>query len=90
MSVRRFTKDPAAALDFHVDWSAWLGDDTISSSAWAVPSGLTELSASFAATSATVWLAGGAAGTRYTVSNTIGTVGGRTDRRSIVIAVDDQ
>ena len=90
MNSRRFSKDPGATLDFTIDWSEWLDDDTISSSDWTVPDGITEASATNDTTTATVWLSGGTAGTRYTVTNTIVTAGGRTDERSIVIAVDDQ
>ena len=38
--MSRFTKDPDATLDYKVDWSSWLVDDTISGSQWIVPAEL--------------------------------------------------
>jgi hypothetical protein len=87
---RQFEKDPDAILDYTVDWSRWLGTDTILASQWTVPTGLTQVSSSNTSTSATVWLSGGTAGQAYTVTNRITTAGGRTDERSIVINVRDR
>lgn len=85
-----YTKDPAAVLDYGVDWSAWLGTDTISSSTWTVPAGLTQSAATNDTTSTTVWLSGGTVGQRYSVVNRIVTTGGRTDERTIRIVVVDR
>lgn len=82
-----FTKDPNAVLDYQVDWAAWLGADTISTSTWTVPAGLTAGTASNTTTTATVFLSGGTDGASYTVSNRIVTAGGRTDDRSFVLKV---
>ena len=82
-----FTKDPDAVLDYQVNWATWLGDDTISTSDWIVPTGLTEDSASNTTTAATIWLSGGTVNTDYAVVNRIVTAGGRTDDRTIVIRV---
>jgi hypothetical protein len=73
------TKDPDAVLDYQVDWSAWLGVDTISTSTWVVPTGITKNSDTKTTTTATIWLRGGTAGTLYLVTNRIVTAGGRTD-----------
>lgn len=79
-------KDPAALLDYRVDWSPWLEDgDTIVASTWAVPDGLTAESDSFTDTAAIVWLSGGEAGRAYEVVNHITTVGGREDERTLLI-----
>ena len=83
----RFLKDPNAVLDYVNDWSEWLGTDTISTSTWVVPTGITKDSDSKTDTSTTIWLSGGTAGTRYTVVNRIVTVGGRTEDRSLVFSV---
>lgn len=88
--MRQFEKDPDAILDYTVDWSRWLGTDTIATSQWTVPTGLTEVTATNTPTSATVWLSGGTAGQAYTVTNRITTSGGRTDERSVVINVRDR
>jgi hypothetical protein len=82
-----YIKDPAAVLDYNEDWSDWLGTDTIATSTWSVPTGITMGAYSHTTTVSTVWLSGGTAGTNYTVRNTITTVGGRTDVRSVIIKV---
>ncbi len=83
----RFLKDPDAVLDYQINWAAWLGTDTISSSTWTVPTGITKNSDTNSTTTTTIWLRGGTAGTEYTLTNRIVTAGGRTADRSIVIVV---
>lgn len=78
----KFQKDPVATLDYSVDWSQWLGADTLATSTWTVPTGLTQVTASNTTTKTTVWLSGGTLGTVYTIKNLITTTGGRTDERS--------
>ncbi len=85
-----FIHDPDAVLDYEIDWSAWLGTDTISSSTWTVPSGLTEDSSTNTTTTATIWLSGGTEGTRYEVVNHIVTAGGREEDRTIQIVVRER
>ena len=85
-----FTKDPEAVLDYTIDWSSWLDSDTISSSDWTVSDGLTESSSTNDTTSATIWLSGGSVGRTYRVTNTIITVGGRTEERSFLISMADR
>lgn len=84
-------KDPDAKLDFGINWSDWLADgETISSSAWAVPSGITQSSSpapTNTTNTTTIWLEGGSAGTTYTVTNRITTSAGRIDERSLFVAV---
>lgn len=83
-----FAKDPADKLDFRRDWSTWLGDlDTISTSAFAVPAGITKESEANGDDSATVWLSGGTDGEDYTVTNEIETNGGRIAQYSFLIRV---
>ena len=87
----QFLKDPNAVVDFTRDWSAWLGTDTIATSTWVVPTGLTIGTGGTAptntTTTATVWLSGGTAFGTYIVTNRISTTGGRTDDRSFLIVV---
>jgi hypothetical protein len=85
-----FTKDPNATLDYTVDWSRWLGTDTISSVTWMVQTGLVKAAESNTTTTATVWLSGGTLATDYVVTCRITTVGGRIDDRSIKIQVRDR
>jgi len=85
-----FRKDVDAILDYQIDWSDWLGSDTIATSTWTIPSGITQDSATNTNTTATVWLSGGTAGTAYTLTNRITTAAGRTQDQSIVILVIDR
>lgn len=85
-----FTKDPDAVLDYVNDWASWLAGDTIISSTWIAPSGITVDSDSFTDTTATVWLSGGTVGTSYSVVNRIVTAAGRTDDRTLHFHVKEQ
>ena len=85
--MQLFVKDPDSVLDYKVDWSSWLGTDTISTSRWVVQSGITEDSDSNDTTSATSWLSGGTEGSTYTVTNRIDTAGGRTADRTFKVLV---
>jgi hypothetical protein len=84
------TKDPDAILDYQVDWSKWLGADTIETSIWLVPAGLTKTSAGNTPTTATIWLGGGVDGESYTLTNRITTAEGRTDDRSVTLLVAEK
>lgn len=106
--------DPNAVLDYSVDWKykspasratgtnpdGWLAaGETISSSTWTVPTGLTQLGPATSPTApapsqvdgkATIWLTGGTAGDTYKLTNKIVTSAGRTDERSIQIDVKNR
>ena len=85
-------KDPAATLDYEVDWSAWLDavSDSLSTSSFTVPTGLTKEDETIVSGNrkARVWLSGGQNGQRYDVVNTITTAGGRTNRRVCSLRVE--
>lgn len=87
-----FTKDPQAVLDYSVDWTKWLDEvgDTIATSTWIVPTGLTKVTETNTTKLATVWLSGGTEGTNYTVTNRITTAAARTDDRSITLRVRER
>lgn len=89
MTAPRFIKDPAGTLDYSIDWADWLGDDSISSSSWTVPSGLVLGTSQVSPTVATAWLGGGTVGDSYYVTNHIVTAAGRVDDRSLIIKVED-
>lgn len=87
-SGQNVTKDPDALLDYATDWSSWLDTgDTIASSLWVVPAGLTITAQSHTTTGATVWLSGGTLGERYEVVNRITTAQGRIEDRSKFITM---
>lgn len=85
-----FVKDPAAVLDYTIDWEYWLDTDTIDTSVWTVPAGIVNAADANTATTATIWLSGGTHDTVYSVTNTITTTGGRTDERSIEVHVENR
>lgn len=88
--VQQFLKDPDAVLDYQIDWEDWLGEDTISDSEWTVPTGITNDGDTNTATTATIWLSGGTAGTRYKLINHITTVSGREEDRTITIICEER
>ena len=87
MALKTFVKDPDETLNYTLDWNLWLNGDTISSSAWAVDSGITNSSVTNTTTQATIFLAGGTAGTSYTATNTITTAAGLTAEQSIEVTI---
>lgn len=82
-----YGKDPSATKDYSIDYSQWLGDDTLSASSWSVPSGLVDGGGLLSAETTTIWLGGGVAGVSYDVVNTVTSSGGRIDRRTLRINV---
>jgi hypothetical protein len=90
-----YLKDPDAILDFGFDWTDWLATaETISSSAWTLPTdttspavGLTRDSDSRSTVATTIWLSHGVDGEDYDITNHIVTSAGREDDRTITIKV---
>jgi hypothetical protein len=97
--VKAYALDPNAKKDYQIDWADFLsnnpsgGADTLLTSAWFAPIGLTASSPSNTTTTATVWLevsVSGSKGNEYLVTNHITTAGGRSEDRSILIRVSEQ
>jgi hypothetical protein len=86
----QFTKDPSAVKDYTVDWSTYLGADTILTASWVVPSAITATSPTKTSTTATVWISGGVAGDTYQVTSRVTTAGGRQDDRSFLLTIQEQ
>ena len=63
-------KESGETADLTINWATFLGTRTISSSAWTVPSGLTEGAKSATTTTTTLRTSGGTTGTEYVVLNT--------------------
>jgi hypothetical protein len=84
-----FEKDPNAVLDYKINWNDFLtvdnATDTIVTSTWTVPSGITKDNDTNTTTTTTIWLKDGTAGTDYTLTNRIVTTDGRTQDQSIII-----
>ena len=85
-----FLKDPQSVLDYAIDWSSWLGADTITVSAWVPQTGITIDSDTKTDTTTTVWLSGGTDRESYRVTNHITTAAGREEDRTIIIRVFQQ
>lgn len=96
-----FVKAPAEVLPYKRDWkykdeasrtaggtgNGYLDGETITTSSWTVPTGITKDSETHADGLATVWVSGGTIGQTYRLVNTIVTSGGRTAQRSIDVSV---
>jgi hypothetical protein len=74
------TKDPADARTYSIDWSPWLAGlptaDTIASSVWSLPAGVTLVAQANTTTKTSVRVSGGTTGTNYSISNTVTTTNG--------------
>lgn len=89
--AQTFRKDPDAILDYGFDWSSWLAtSETIASSSWTVPTGITNVNDTNDETSTKIWLSGGTVATTYTLTNQITTSGGRTEDRTFEIVVEER
>jgi hypothetical protein len=86
-----FQKDPDAVLDYIIDWSPWLGEDTLSTSTWiapAEPSGPPTVNSDTNDDStATIWLSAGVLGNDYAFVNRVTTTGGRTEDRTVTFKI---
>lgn len=90
-----FLKDPAARLDYGLDWADRLAAGvTILDSGWKVEpddaDGLTIAGSSLEGDVCVALLEGGAAGCIYRVSNRVELSDGGVDERSIIVRVDDR
>lgn len=86
-------KDPAAALDYAVDWGAdYLKGDSLDSSVWDVTpaeaGGVEIVASEFDQLIAKVTASGGQAGRIYRLTNRVTLASGLTDSRSIMLRVE--
>lgn len=70
--------------------TGWLQGDTIDESTWIADEGIEIESYSHTETYASVWLSGGVAKKKYTVTNRITTALGRIDDRSFIIQCEQK
>ena len=89
-SSNRFNKDPDAIVDYGIPWTEWLAGDTIVTSTWLVPTGITSVLQTNTTTHAWIWLSGGTAGSEYAIRNRIVTAGGRTQDQTIYITIEER
>lgn len=83
-------KDPAEVELFVFDWTDALAGDTIATSDWTVPAGITEDATADDDTTTRITLSGGTDGLAYEVSCSITTAGGRQLKRSMIVVVDSR
>jgi hypothetical protein len=89
--ARLYSKDPGEKLKYTFDWVDWLSSgETISTSSWTVPSGLTKVAEVNTTTTSTVTLDGGTLGTTYRCKLTITTNQGQIAVRSVDIRVEER
>lgn len=87
MSIAWPPKGAEEELDYALDWKRELTGDTIDSSTWIPPEGITVVSESFTDTMTIIWLSGGVAGQKYVFVNKIRTRRGRRFTQDISIKV---
>lgn len=90
-----FVKDPAAVVDYAVDWqSAYLAGQVISQSDWSVvpdePGGIAISVAAMAEGRSIATLVGGRRGRVYRLTNRVAFSDGRSDERSLDVRVEDR
>jgi hypothetical protein len=87
MILKTYQKDPDAVKNYGINWEPWLGSETIATSSWTFPSGITNEDDSNTTTTTLVQVSGGTEGDDYELVNHIVTSGGQEDERSILIQV---
>ncbi|NBX02607.1 MAG: hypothetical protein EBR02_00800 [Alphaproteobacteria bacterium] len=87
MSIERKYKDPDEVISFGVDWSEYLGAETVTSSDWTVASGVTKVGQTLVGKQANVTISGGTLGTVNRITNRITTSAGETVDQSIDIEI---
>ncbi len=90
-----FLKDPAAVIDYAVDWAAgYLQAQTVTDSSWSVapddPDGVVVVATVLAPSRTMATLGGGQSGRSYRVTNHVALSDGRRDERSLVLRVEDR
>ncbi len=90
-----FLKDPAASIDYAIDWAAgYLDGATIAGSDWTIapadPGSVTVVATLTAPTRTGATLAGGLRGLVYRVTNRVTFSDGRSDERALVLRVEDR
>lgn len=87
---KTFSKDPDEVADFGIDWTDLLAGDTILTSDWTVPTGITNDGSTNTSALARITLSGGTAGVIYYLSNKITTASGYVWERTVAVAVVDK
>ena len=91
---KTWVKDPAAVLDYGLDWVSWLDGRNITQSTWHVepsePGGVVAASPEHQYGKTSVMLSGGNVGRLYMVTNRIVTNASTTEERSMLIRIEQR
>lgn len=82
-----FFKEPTEVTTISIDWSDWLGNLTIATSAWSIASGITKDSDGQTDDSTLITLSSGTWGEVYELANTITASDGSVETRVILISI---
>jgi hypothetical protein len=85
-----YEKDPNSTEDYTFGWAVPLNDDTIQTSTFLLPDGLTRISETNTSTTATIMVSGGACGRTYRITHRITTAAGRQFDQTIRILITEQ
>lgn len=87
MSDRKIEKGETSVLSVGLDWTEWLGLDTIISSVWDSSDEITITRPQSDNSTTACYVGGGVLGKSYNITNTIETQSGRKDSRYIKIVI---
>lgn len=89
-----YLKDPAARVDYAIDWAGYLDGQAIAASLWSVApaeaGGVAVASESYDLVRTAATLSGGLAGHVYSVTNRVTLSDGQVDERSITLRVEER
>lgn len=84
----KINKDPSASLPYSFDWTDWLeGGDTIVSSTWTPPAGISVSNTSHTGQVTQATVSGGTDGSSYVIENHVVTANGLEDSRRLEVNV---
>ena len=83
--MKTFLHDPDAKLTYGFDWSDWLDGETIASSTWIVPTGITATGENNTDSETSVMISGVTAKASFVITNRITSSTGEIEDRSFII-----
>ncbi len=90
MGLGSRVKDPNDVRIYQINWAGFLEANTIVTSDWTVPAGLTSVASANTDTTTQIKLSGGTNGHAYRVYNTIVDSNAETKRVSFIIQIANQ
>ena len=90
MGIERRYKDEDEVFCYGVNWSEYLAGDTITSSEWIVPAGITQVGTGIVGNLCNITISGGVENITYRITNRITTSIGETVDQSIDIKIAEK